>query len=297
MCDLRLGGEGAPAIAIGASGIRWGGVDFSEIRAMYIRGLAPNTPQTLPALRNACDDAHWRLEFIREQGYQATVFGFFDYLSAMGKLVVNPPTLGYPDHDAKGQFYERLRAHGFCVPVSLVTNDPESAREFLDRFPDAVVKPAIGVGSTRVITARDRERLNEVRVTPVLLQERIAGSTVRVHVVGGRVVLALRILSEGGVDSRTGKKSFEFLALSAEEEERISRATRCMGLHFAAWDVIEAPDGRMVLLDCNPGPYVMWIGEAFVQVVFRQLAIFLVTFARSGSLTEACAQVVPWHPS
>ncbi|MBF0612866.1 MAG: hypothetical protein HQL55_17230, partial [Magnetococcales bacterium] len=62
------------------------------------------------------------------------------------------------------------------------------------------------------------------------------------------------------------------------------------------WDVLEGEDGRLFYLDCNPGPFVMWIGPQFVQVVFRQLARYLITYARTGSIQESSKAVSPWRP-
>ena len=159
-----------------------------------------------------------------------------------------------------------------------------------------MVKPAIGVGSTRVVTQQDRQRLDELRTSPVLMQERIIGNTLRVHIVGDSVVLALRILGADGVDSRTGDKTFEYVKLDDAAERKIVQANRFLGLHFSAWDIIESPSGDYTYLDCNPGPFVMWIGPEFVKAVFRQLAIYMITFARTGSLEEASSNVTPWMP-
>jgi hypothetical protein len=154
-----------------------------------------------------------------------------------------------------------------------------NGRSPLNQVEEAVAKPAIGVGSTRKVTAADQERLEELRACPVLLQEYIAGDTVRVHIVGESVVLALRILSEGQVDSRTAPQGF------------------LLGLHYAAWDIIATPDHRYVYLDCNPGPYILWIGPEYIQVVLRQLAIYMLTYAYTRSLEAASREVKPWQPS
>lgn len=300
--DIQLGGEGRSTLTMGEGRNLWCGVDFSDIRAVFIRCTAPNTLPTLPPMMNEFTHAQWRLSFLREQFYYAAVTSFFDDLLRQGTLVINPLTGAYIDHDSKTQFYEKLRAEGFCVPRTLTTNDPERAHLFLAQQGAVVVKPAVGVGSTRVVTHKDRQRLDEVRLSPVMMQERIPGQTLRVHIVGDHVVLALRILGVAGgsaadeVDSRTGKKTFEYVKLPDEEERRIVRANRSLGLHFAAWDIIESPGGGYTYLDCNPGPFVLWIGPDFVAAVFRQLALYMITFARGGSWQEASASVTPWSP-
>jgi glutathione synthase/RimK-type ligase-like ATP-grasp enzyme len=204
--------------------------------------------------------------------------------------VINRLTTAYLDHNSKSQFYEALGAAGFLTPRSLSTNDPEAARGFLDAVGEAVIKPMIGIGSTRLVTDEDRARLSELTRCPALFQERLLGPTLRIHVVGDSMVLALRILSEG-IDSRTGTKDFEEVRLEAAEAAAIVRANRFLGLHYAAWDAIEGEDGRLRYLDCNPGPFVMWLPEAARRAVFGSLARYLITFAETGDLAAASARV------
>jgi ATP-grasp domain len=296
--DIQLGGPSAPKMTICHERLEWEGIDFSEIEVAHIRCTAINTPSTMPAVLNVASYSEFRSQYLREQEYQSVTYSFFEQLQARGKLVINPLTSAYLDHDAKAQLYEKLRAQGFSVPRSLMTNDPNRALAFLNQEAgEAVAKPAIGVGSTRKVTEADRRRLEEVRACPVLLQEYIAGDTVRVHIVGESVVLALRILSEGQVDSRTAPQGFEYIKLPDAEEQRIVKANRLLGLHYAAWDIIVTPDQHYVYLDCNPGPYILWIGPEYIQAVLRQLAIYMLTYARTRSLEAASREVKPWQPS
>ena len=282
--DIRIGGtpedSTQPALSLGQEQACWGGVDFTDIRAMHIRCTAPRTLPTLPPVLNPESHASYRAQFIREQAFQAATLAFFEHQAARGKLVVNRLTTAYLDHNSKSQFYEKLRSAGFVVPRSLTTNDPVAARRFLDDIGEAVIKPMIGVGSTRAVSSGDRDRLDELGHCPALFQERIQGPTLRIHVVGDRMVLALRIIGEG-IDSRTDAHDFVEIALDPAEAAAIVRATRFLGLHYAAWDAIEGGDGRLRYLDCNPGPFVMWLPEAARQTVFGALARYLVAFAEN----------------
>jgi glutathione synthase/RimK-type ligase-like ATP-grasp enzyme len=294
--DIQLGGARANTVAITDDTAFWNGTDFRDIRAMHLRGIEPRTLPALPAVMNERFHAEYRAEFLREQEFQAATVSFFESEAARGKLVINRLVGAYVDHNSKSQFYEKIRAAGFPAPRSLSTNDPLEAARFIDEVGEAIVKPAVGIGSTRLITEPDKKRLDELAACPCLIQERVVGPTVRVHIVADTVVLCLKILSEGGVDSRTETKGFEYIKLADEEEDRIVRANRFLGLHYAAWDVILTPTGRVVYLDCNIGPYVMWIGPEFRRAVFRQLATYLVGFAETGSLDEASGRVRPHRP-
>jgi len=295
--DMRLGGEGAPLMSLDASHARWGGHDFSDVAAMYIRCTTPNTLPALPPVLNASSYCEYRGEFLREQGFSAATDSFFAELAAAGKLVINALST-YADHDTKAQFYEKLRAQAFPVPETLTTNDPARALEFVANHTEVVVKPSVGVGSTRLFSARDRDRLDQIRFCPVMMQERIRGDTLRINIVGDSVVLALRVVgSRENTDSRTAPRGFEFVKLSDAVEERIVRANRALGLHFAAWDIIESHDGRYVYLDCNPGPYILWTGAEFSRAVMEQLAQYMMVYARTGSVAQASAAVRPYTAS
>lgn len=294
--DMRLGGDSLPLMSLDASHARWNGHDFADVAALYIRCTTPNTLPAPPAALDALSYSEYRSDFLREQGYSAATRSFFSALAAAGRLVINELST-YDDHDTKAQFYEKLRAQQYPVPETLTTNDPSRASAFIARHAEVVMKPSVGVGSTRLFTAADRGRLEELRLCPVMMQERIRGDTLRINVVGDTVVLALRIVGSGDtVDSRTAPRGFEFVRLPDEAAARIVRANRALGLHYSAWDIIEAEDGRYVYLDCNPGPYILWTGPDFSRAVMAQLAQYMIGYAESGSVEQAAARVRPYAP-
>jgi hypothetical protein len=296
--DIQLGGLSAHRVLLREQDLYWDGINFSDIHAVHIRCAALNTPPTVPALLHGTAYAEFRAQYLREQEYQATTQSFFHRLVALGKLVINPLGGAYIDHDTKAQLYMKLGAQGFPVPRTLMTNDPQTALAFVRDIGEVVAKPAVGIGATRKLTEWDLTRLDELQASPVLLQEYVAGPTLRVHIVADEVVLALRVISEEGyVDSRSAPKNFEWMRLPEPEAQRIVRANRALGLHFAAWDVLEGKDGRYVYLDCNPGPFILWIGPEHTRVVLRALARYMLTFARTLSLEDAAAAVHPWQPS
>lgn len=292
--NIGLPERGAPPVALGSQRLTWDGVDLAAIESLYIRGAAPNTLPSLPPMLNAASYSEWRTRHVREQEYQSFAYSFFELLAARGKLVVNPLS-SYVHHNSKAQFYERMRAEGLQFPRTLTTNDPARARAFVQEMREVVVKPGIGVGSTRRLREDQLARTEDIALAPVTMQEFLRGQTYRVHVVADTVVLSLRIINDE-VDSRTQTKGFEFARLPDAVERGIVRGNRLLGIHFAAWDVMLTDDGRLVGLDCNPGPYLMWIGPAFVRAVYQQLARYLLTFAQTHSVAEASARVAPYSP-
>ncbi len=290
--DIRLGGDGHPLMSMGEDGLFWEGVDFSQVCAVHVVCKAFNTPVCAPPVLNDASFARLRADYFAEKEFQAASTSFFQFFAARGGLVINPVSGVYIDHDSKTGFYEKLRAWGFIVPCSLTTNDSAQALAFIRTHGEAVAKPAIGIGSTRLICEKDLELIDDVRLCPVLLQERIKGQTLRVHVVGDTVVCTVRVMGTG-LDSRTGKREVAPVALSEEQSEEIVRANRMLGLHYSAWDAIQEPGGRLVLLDCNPGPHILWIGLDLADKILEQLAIYMTTYGSTACLKTAASAVSP----
>lgn len=290
--DIKLGGKGRPLMSMGQDGFFWEGVDFSDVSVAHVVCKAYNTPVCAPPVMNIASFARLRADYLAEREFQAASMGFFQFFAARGGLVINPVSGVYVDHDAKTGFYEKLRAWGFSVPSSITTNDPEQALAFVRRCDQVVAKPSMGIGSTRLLDKTDLEFLEDVRLCPVLFQERIKGQTLRVHVVGKKAVCTVMVEGEG-VDSRTGDRRVSMFNLSREHEEEIVRANSMLDLHFSAWDAILEPGGRLVLLDCNPGPYILWIGLDLADKILEQFAVYMVTYGRTGSLEAAASAVSP----
>lgn len=290
-CNIQLGGGGCASISVGGGEILWNGVDFSDIDACYIRGTALKTWPSVPPMMNEASYSELRSKFLREQESQAVVTSFFEQLQMAGKLVINTLTTAYMDHDTKPQLYEKLRSWGYGVPRTVTTSSSDVAASFIDVEGEAIVKPMVGIGSARLADQNSSQHMDEVAECPVMFQQRIVGDTVRVHIVGDKVVIALKILSDDTVDSRTNTRGFVLYEMPQQEQERIVSANRKLGLHFAAWDIMVDEAGACYYLDCNPGGYVMWIGKSYYQFLFTQLARYMLVWCQTRSIAAA-SQVV-----
>ena len=88
---------------------------------------------------------------------------------------MNPPAA-----DEVGQRKVRqlqlARRVGLSVPDTLITNDPSSARAFVDRLERGVIRKALRNISeaprpTALVTAEDLARIGDVRYAPVTFQQ------------------------------------------------------------------------------------------------------------------------------
>jgi glutathione synthase/RimK-type ligase-like ATP-grasp enzyme len=81
-----------------------------------------------------------------------------------------------------------IRNHGFLIPDTLITNDPEMVREFQARHGKVIYKSISGARSiVQTLSESDFERMPKIRWCPTQFQAFVEGTNVRVHVVGDRV--------------------------------------------------------------------------------------------------------------
>ncbi len=188
-----------------------------------------------------------------------TVRAFLDACPTYNRIGAEDEILGKP--------LQLLRARqvGLRIPRTLITCDPEAARDFVadmqrrgrevihklsaDRAPFAV--------PTRIVKARDLARLETLRYAPVTFQERIEGGVdLRVTVAGERVFAAeWRPKSGGahGVDVRIEAGTRMWPAECPDElARRLLEFQRVSDLTFGVYDFKLDRDGRAFFLEINP---------------------------------------------
>jgi hypothetical protein len=97
-------------------------------------------------------------------------------------------------------------------------------------------------------------------------------------------------------DSRTDTRGFSVISLNENVKKEISQIEELLGIHYAAWDIIIDEDERHYLLDLNPGPYIMWIGEYLARQVMGQLARFIIAFNETNDVKKASECVREINP-
>ncbi len=151
---------------------------------------------------------------------------------------------------------------GFRVPRTLITNDPEKARTFLDAVGKrrAVHKALHATPedwhATSFVDPEDRARLPAIRLAPVILQEYVPGVDVRVTVVGKRIFAA-------AIDARATCSPQDFrlafddakvepCKLPGDVARRVRALVTDLGLVYAAIDLRRRKNGDYVFLEVNP---------------------------------------------
>lgn len=152
-----------------------------------------------------------------------------------------------------------ISEHGFSVPETLVTNDPELVLAFRAEHGRLIYK---SVSSERSVVAElhneDLARLERIRWCPVQFQAYVQGDDIRVHTIGERSV-ATRVTTTA-TDYRyarrqTGKDAdFEPFELGGELASRCVALGAALGLDMAGIDLRLTPEGEAYCFEVNPSP-------------------------------------------
>lgn len=200
-------------------------------------------------------------------------------LDALPCVVVNRTGDGCSNHSKPLQAL-MLREEGFRVPETLVTDDPDAAREFVERHSGEVIfKSLSGIRSIVQKVEREHlERLPLLRHGPAQFQERVVGEDIRVHTVGS-AHFATRIRSDV-VDYRYARKLGGRAALEPTEiapalAEACFRITRRLGLEMAGIDLKQTADGRTYCFEVNPAPAFLFYERGGGQPISSALADLL----------------------
>ncbi len=182
---------------------------------------------------------------------------------ARGVAVLNPPRAVETCVD-KYLATAYLEAAGLRVPPTVVCQHADAALEAFEALGgDVVVKPLFGSEGRGMVRISDTEmawrvlRTLERTQSVLYLQQfvRHPGWDLRVFVLGGRVLTAMRRYSNG--DWRTNVAQGgrgEVVRPSADEEILSLRAAAALGAVMAGVDLMQGPHGEWYVLEVNAVP-------------------------------------------
>jgi hypothetical protein len=195
-------------------------------------------------------------------------------------LVVNRPA-AQASNRVKPHQARLIRAMGFSVPETLVTNDADAVRDFHARHRRVVFKSASAIRSiVRELDDAALARLPMLVHCPVQFQAMVEGLDVRVHVVGNNA-FATRADSDV-IDYRYGAGSTRLAPFTLPDDV----AARCVALAAAlnlplcGIDLKHTPDGDWVCFEANPQPAFTWFDVADGAPIATAVAALL---ARTGA--------------
>jgi len=183
-------------------------------------------------------------------------------LERLGMLIINPP-LSIERSVDKYCTLALLEEQGLPVPRTAVTEDSnEALKAFYELGEDVVVKPLFGsrgVGSTRVSdpdVAIRVFRAISFHHGVLYLQEFIPHgvSDVRAFVIGDSVLASMRRVADTWKTNVSLGARPVPITLDEEMENLAVKAAEAIGCKVAGVDLLEGPDGPMILeLNSQPG--------------------------------------------
>lgn len=177
------------------------------------------------------------------------------------------------------------RQVGLPVPETLITNDPEKARQFVVEHDEGgVVRKAFrniaeAPRSTELVSTEDLARIDDVRYAPVTFQAFVPATLdLRVIVVEDDVfATAIRSQPEFSTDYRMGLGSAELSAYDLPDSvsSALLELHQRLGLAYGASDFRVTPEGQHVFLEVNPGGEYLFATERTGQPVPQAIAASL----------------------
>lgn len=145
--------------------------------------------------------------------------------------------------------------HHFSVPETLVTNDIEEVRVFWNQCGRVVYKSCSGERS--IVTELDSHILESrgetLKSCPVMFQQYVEGTDIRVHVVGEHT-FATAVTSTATDYRYDSKASWRAIDLSDDLKAACIALSHVLGLELAGIDLRITLSGEIYCFEVNPSP-------------------------------------------
>jgi hypothetical protein len=223
-------------------------IALEAIVAVYVR---PYDIRQVPAMRDAGPSSLlWHHGLAVEDAMRAWVE------IALARILNRPSAMA--SNGSKPYQAALIQAAGFDVPDTLVTTDPVAALAFRDRHGTIIYKSTSSVRSiVSCMQEKHLGRLADIGNCPTQFQQYIAGTDVRVHVVGDRVFAA--VIRSDAEDYRYAGRTGQSTEIRTFALQPALRA-QCIGLAAAldlpvcGIDLRRTPEGRWYCFEVNPSP-------------------------------------------
>ena len=245
--ELNWATTGTPVYMVNGPDGRF---DLSDVRVAWWRRILPFDidPKVSKPIERA---------FSESETSQA-VHGVLDALDCTW---VNPRSSDESAHRKPFQWEVSNRV-GLSLPRTLVTNEPEAARNFIEQVGvrKTVFKAFLASTEewreTRLVEVSDLARLDSVKYAPVIFQEYVEGVDLRITVVGDQLYTV-------EIDARQTSYPFDMRMVIGEVDikpidlpmavrDSILRFMGELGLVYGAIDMRRTVDGRFIFLEVNP---------------------------------------------
>jgi RimK family alpha-L-glutamate ligase len=207
-----------------------------------------------------------------------------EHLEVHGMRIVNP---SYPFRKARDKYATQYTLHAADLPVAVTYTTESLAHAYhkSQEFGEFIYKPVLGSMGRGAMKFIDADlAFNAYKALtryeqPIILQKYIEnpGRDIRVFVIGKEVVGAVyKYLPEGSWKSNVaqGGKMIEE-PINKEIHDLAKKATKVMNLDYCGVDIIESPDGP-IILEMNGAPGWQGLKKAISKDVARLIVQYSV---------------------
>ncbi len=259
---------------------------IDDLRGFYLRFIpAPYAPymEQDGELRLYED---WFARYMHARERASFFVSWLLRLQRSGAVMVNPP------HAASVLQYKPfqldvLRSVGAQVPRTLITNDPQHVRTFLQEQGEVIFKPVMGGALTRKLEGEALEDLEAITQSPVIFQSLAPGDDLRIMLVGDEIVSSVAIVTpEQHLDFRSddvyqsGGAQYREVELPEKVKDQCRKAARELGLAFAGIDIKQQGDD-WVFLELNSSPIYLDVERKLGHPISAAIARYLVERTRA----------------
>jgi glutathione synthase/RimK-type ligase-like ATP-grasp enzyme len=253
-------------------------LDLSSVGAVWWR-----RPQPFRLPASLTDSTHRRF------AWSEATTAFQGLYQAMDAFWVNDPRRDAAAHHKPWQLAVAQQT-GLTVPATLMTNDPEEARDFWRQNEGRVIYKCFlslpeAWRETRRLRAEEEALSEAVRTTPVIFQRYVeAVADVRVTMIGEEIFAAQTDVrkAEYPLDFRMNPEArFEKHTLPGKVQEALCSLMQRLGLEYGAIDLRLTPEGEYIFLEINPAGQFLWIELATGQKIAAALAAHLANGAKN----------------
>lgn len=244
-------------------------IDLGEVTALYLR---PHDARRLPEIASAGEGSQ---EWLHAMNVEDVLMSWSELTPA---LVINRP-MAMATNSSKPYQAARIRAHGFQVPETLITTDPQAVMKFRERHEAIIYKSISGIRSiVSRLTEDHLKRLEDIVWCPTQFQQYIPGNDYRVHVIGHEI-FTCQVISEAD-DYRYASQQesdVEIYPYTLPEEiaDRCLRLVKDLGLTVAGVDLRRTPEGCWYCFEVNPSPGFTYYQEATGQPIDKAITKLL----------------------
>ena len=170
----------------------------------------------------------------------------------------------YQFHQEKPLQLSTVKELGVAIPKTLISNNPDHIQEFAATVPQLIFKPVYRGAYTQLLEVShlERQRLNEVlQISPVTVQEYVAGTNIRCYVVREQVYAAE--IKSSCIDFRQDRRASLIPAiLPASIQTACLNISQALFLEWTAIDWRLSPQGEFFFLNADPSPMFTYFEQA-----------------------------------